>query len=51
MKHTFWLLVSFFILSIVTGCGDNGNDNNTGSPNLSTSSNWDEMKWDQGQWK
>ena len=45
-KHSVYIYMMLALLAIIlSACGSDDTNNTT------VSSNWDEMKWDQGQWK
>jgi len=40
-----WAVFAALLMALLSGCGGGGGDT------TATGSNWDQMKWDQGQWK
>jgi hypothetical protein len=45
-------LALFLTLLLFTSCGSGGDDaGGTVDPPSTTQDNWDEMKWDEGEWQ
>jgi hypothetical protein len=51
MKATIWKLLAAVALAAVLGaCSKSKTESDGGGGTTAPSSNWDSMKWDQGNW-